>query len=158
MNNPGRYLTLLPPINGADAVSGSPYFTENFGNPAKMWDATITYQWMPKQYFTWWLEAGLRHSNVPYFTGRGGITPPGGNTGSPASYVCTNEVTSAALPSASPSSPTGFTPSGNGFIADNAGAAVSKSCAATYGVGWTSWFPDLRSGQASLSSGVLVRF
>ena len=26
MNNPGRYLTLLPPINGADAVSGSPYF------------------------------------------------------------------------------------------------------------------------------------
>ena len=27
MNNPGRYLTLLPPINGADAVSGSPYFT-----------------------------------------------------------------------------------------------------------------------------------
>ena len=27
MSNPGRYLTLLPPINGADAVSGSPYFT-----------------------------------------------------------------------------------------------------------------------------------
>ena len=25
----GRYLTLLPPINGADAISGSPYFTEN---------------------------------------------------------------------------------------------------------------------------------
>ena len=31
MNNPGRYLTLLPPINGADAISGSPYFTENPG-------------------------------------------------------------------------------------------------------------------------------
>ena len=158
MNNPGRYLTLLPPINGADAVSGSPYFTENFGNPAKMWDANINYQWMPKQYFTWWMEAGIRHSNVPYFSGRGGITPPGGNTGSPASYVCTNEVSSAALPSVSPSSPTGFTPSGNGFIADNTGGAVSKSCAATYGVGWTSWFPDLRSGQATLSSGVMVRF
>jgi len=26
MNNPGQYLTLLPPINGADAVSGSFYF------------------------------------------------------------------------------------------------------------------------------------
>ena len=26
MDNPGRYLTLLPPINGATAVSGSPYF------------------------------------------------------------------------------------------------------------------------------------
>ena len=27
MSNWGRYLTLLPPINGADAVTGSPYFT-----------------------------------------------------------------------------------------------------------------------------------
>ena len=26
MDNPGRYLTLLPPINGADAVYGSPYY------------------------------------------------------------------------------------------------------------------------------------
>jgi hypothetical protein len=32
MNNPGRYLTLLPPINGANAVSGSPYYTENAGD------------------------------------------------------------------------------------------------------------------------------
>ena len=29
MSNWGRYLTLLPPINGADAVTGSPYFTAN---------------------------------------------------------------------------------------------------------------------------------
>ncbi len=29
MNNPGRYLTLLPPINGATAISGTPYYTEN---------------------------------------------------------------------------------------------------------------------------------
>ncbi len=28
LDNPGRYLTLLPPINGATAVSGSPYFPE----------------------------------------------------------------------------------------------------------------------------------
>jgi hypothetical protein len=40
MNNPGRYLTLLPPINGADAISGSPYFTANPGDKAHMWDAT----------------------------------------------------------------------------------------------------------------------
>ena len=40
MSNPGRYLTLLPPINGADAVSGSPYFTENPGEKAHMWDST----------------------------------------------------------------------------------------------------------------------
>ena len=84
MDNPGRYLTLLPPINGADAVSGSPYFTENPGDKAHMWDSTITFQWMPKQYITWWVETGYRHSDVPYWSGRGGITPPGGNNGSPA--------------------------------------------------------------------------
>ncbi|MDT9136366.1 hypothetical protein RSW15_24855, partial [Escherichia coli] len=28
INNPGRYLVLLPPINGATAASGTPYFTE----------------------------------------------------------------------------------------------------------------------------------
>jgi hypothetical protein len=31
MSNWGRYLTLLPPIDGAHAVSGTPYFTENPG-------------------------------------------------------------------------------------------------------------------------------
>jgi hypothetical protein len=27
INNPGRYFLLLPPINGATAASGTPYFT-----------------------------------------------------------------------------------------------------------------------------------
>src|SRR5437588_4393066 len=36
--NPGRYLVLLPPINGATAASGTPYFTENPGDPYKAWD------------------------------------------------------------------------------------------------------------------------
>ena len=84
MNNPGRYLTLLPPINGADAVSGSPYFTANPGDPFKAWDASATFDWMPKQYITFRWEYGYRHASVPYFTGRGGITPPGGNTGTPS--------------------------------------------------------------------------
>ena len=33
INNPGRYLVLLPLINGATAASGTPYFTENPGDP-----------------------------------------------------------------------------------------------------------------------------
>ena len=33
INNPGRYLVLLPPINGATVASGTPYFTENPGIP-----------------------------------------------------------------------------------------------------------------------------
>jgi hypothetical protein len=133
MNNPGRYLTLLPPINGADAVSGTPYFTENPGDKAKMWDSTITFQWMPKQYITWWAEAGYRHSNVPYFTGRDGITPPGGNNGSPADYAC---ITGAS-----------------------SGQTTLSAAEAACGGGRSSvWFPDLRQGQANISVGVMVKF
>jgi hypothetical protein len=90
MNNPGRYLALVPPINGATAATGSPYFTENPGQKLFQWDADINLQYMPKDWITWWTEATFRHSNVPYWTGSGGITPPLGNTGSPASQTCNN--------------------------------------------------------------------
>ncbi len=82
MNNPGRYLALLPPINGADAISGTPYFTANPGDPFKAWDTSITFDWMPKQYITFRWEYGYRHANVRYFSGRGGITP--GVNGAPS--------------------------------------------------------------------------
>ena len=75
MDNPGRYLALLPPINGADAITGSPYFTQNPGDPFKAWDTSLTFDWMPRQYITFRSEYGYRHANVPYFSGRGGITP-----------------------------------------------------------------------------------
>ena len=87
INNPGRYLVLLPPINGATAVSGTPYFTENPGDPYKAWDMTATYDYMPSQYITFRWEYNHRAANVPYFTGRGGVTPPGGNTGPLGSAV-----------------------------------------------------------------------
>jgi hypothetical protein len=132
MNNQGRYLTLLPPINGADAVSGSPYFTENPGNRAHMWDATATFQWMPRQYLTWWVEAGYRHSDVPYWSGRNGITPPGGNNGAPAYYVCNTGA--------------------------SAGTSDLVGAYAACGGPGSVWFPDLRRGQAALSAGVLVKF
>jgi hypothetical protein len=75
INNPGRYLVLLPPINGATAISGTPYFTENPGDPFKAWDASGTFDWMPKQYITFRWEFDHRAANVPYFSGPGGITP-----------------------------------------------------------------------------------
>lgn len=87
INNPGRYLVLLPPINGATAISGTPYFTENPGDPFKAWDVSGTFDYMPKQYITFRWEYNHRHANVPYFTGPGGITPPGGNSGTPGSVV-----------------------------------------------------------------------
>jgi hypothetical protein len=87
INNPGRYLVLLPPINGATATTGTPYFTENPGDPFKAWDISGTYDYMPSQYITFRWEFNHRHSNVPYWSGPGGVTPPGGNNGNPGAIV-----------------------------------------------------------------------
>jgi len=87
INNPGRYLVLLPPINGATATSGTPYFTENPGDPYKAWDASGTFDWMLSQYITFRWEYNHREASVPYFSGSGGVTPSGGNTGAPGSVV-----------------------------------------------------------------------
>jgi hypothetical protein len=132
MNNPGRYLTLLPPINGADASTGTPYFTENPGQPAFQWDATLNFQYMPQQWITWWAEAGFRHSSVPYFAGQGGVTPPLGNTGSPSNFVCNS--------------------------GSSAGTADPVAAASTCGSQGGVWYPDLRTRQTTLSAGVLVKF
>ena len=132
MNNTGRYLTLLPPINGADAFTGTPYFTENPGDRAHMWDSTINFQYMPRQYITWWGEVGYRHSDIPYFAGRGGVTPPGGNNGFPQYYTCLSGATS--------------------------GTNVLSSALAACGGPGTVWFPDLRRSEAKVSVGVMVKF
>ena len=73
MANPGLYLTLLPPINGADAISGTPYFTENPGQNAHMWDTTFTFDYMPAQFLTFRFETGYRHSDIPYWSGPEGL-------------------------------------------------------------------------------------
>jgi hypothetical protein len=87
IDNPGRYLVLLPPINGATAFSGTPYFTENPGQTFRAWDSTATFDYMPSQYITFRWECNHRASNVPYWSGGGGVTPPGGNTGALGSVV-----------------------------------------------------------------------
>ena len=132
MTNPGRYLTLLPPINGADAVSGTPYFTENPGEHAYQWDSTINFQYMPNDWITWWAEAGYRHSDVPYFAGRGGVTPPGGNNGAPQYYTCMSGATAGT----------------------NNIAQATAACSAAGGI----WYPDLRLSETKVSVGVMVKF
>ena len=87
MNNPGRYLVLMPPINGATAFSGTPYFTANAGDPFKAWDSSLTFDYMPDQFTTFRIELDHRETNVPYFAGPGGVTPPGGNAGPAGSIV-----------------------------------------------------------------------
>ncbi len=138
MDNPGRYLTLLPPINGADAITGSPYFTQNPGDPFKAWDTSLTFDWMPKQYITFRAEYGYRHANVPYWSGRGGITP-GDNIApgtipnpSAGSVVGTTSFTPGPLLSATP----GFT-----CVAGSAG-----------------FCPDLRKDEPSMRYAIMVKF
>jgi hypothetical protein len=132
MNNPGRYLTLIPPINGADAISGTPYFTENPGQKVFQWDSTLNLQYMPREWLTWWAEMGYRHSSVPYFSGSGGVTPPGGNNGSPQNFVCQSGATAGT----------------------NDPQQAAAACAENGGV----WYPDLRRQETKLSVGVLVKF
>jgi Putative beta-barrel porin-2, OmpL-like. bbp2 len=143
MNNPGRYLTLLPPINGATAVTGTPYFTETGGDRAQMHDGTITFDYMPSQYITFRLETGYRYSDVPYWSGRGGITPPGGENGTPAQYACANGV------------PSGYG-YGNLALAETACIAGGNSNGGT-GVNAV-WWPDLRTNQTVSTFAILVRF
>ena len=88
INNPGRYLVLLPPINGATAASGTQYFTENPGDPFKAWDASATFDYMPKQYITFRWEFDHRAANVPYFSGPGGITPTSCPTSPLVENIC----------------------------------------------------------------------
>jgi hypothetical protein len=142
MSNPGRYLTLLPPINGATATSGSPYFTENPGNPYTAWDTTGTFDIMPNEYITFRSEIGYRHASVPYWTGRRGITPPGGNNGSPQYLVCASGATAGV----------GLDGSVDGL------ATAEVNCGGTAGNSSDLWFPDLRRGQAAITEAIMVRF
>jgi hypothetical protein len=138
MNNPGRYLTLLPPINGATAVTGTPYFTENAGDRSQMHDGTITFDYMPSQFITFTIEQGYRYSDVPYWTGRGGITPPGGINGNAAHYQCAGGGDS------------GF---GYGSL-----TAAENFCGGT-GAGTSAiWWPDLRTNQTNTTVAIKVRF
>jgi hypothetical protein len=141
MSNPGRYLTLLPPINGATAFTGTPYFTENAGDRSLMHDGTITFDYMPSQFITFTLEEGYRYSDVPYWSGRGGITPPGGNNGAPGQYACASGAAS-----------------GFGYGTANL-AAAEKACAAPGATGVNAiWWPDLRTNQTSTTLAIKVRF
>lgn len=86
INNPGRYLVLVPPINGATAYSGAPtWFTANPGDPFRAWDMQVSGDYSPSRNLTFRLEYNHRWASVPYFSGPEGLTPPGGNSGSPGS-------------------------------------------------------------------------
>ena len=137
INNPGRYLVLIPPINGATAPSAAinaPYFTGNPGDPFKAWDTSATFDYMPSQYITFRWEYDYRHASVPYWSGAGGITPPpGSNNGFPQYYACS---------------------SGASSMQTNLSAAETACGGGASSV----WFPDLRRDEHFIDMAILVKF
>ena len=133
LNNPGRYLVLLPPINGATAITGTPYYTQNPGQQYHAYDTTATFDYMPNQFITFRSEIGYRHADEPYWSGPRGITPPGGNNGSPQYFTCASGATSGTndLPTAEV----------------NCGGGIGSL-----------WFPDLRTGQIAATWAIMVKF
>jgi hypothetical protein len=151
IDNPGRYLVLLPPINGETASSAainSPYFTENPGDQFKAWDSSLTFDWMPKQYITFRIEPDYRHASVPYWTGRGGITPPsqlGGSVltpnGYPTAYACQSGAAA-------------YDPTTNSAMSL---AQAQAFCSISNGNGGL-WYPDLRKNEFLIDFDVMVKF
>jgi hypothetical protein len=142
INNPGRYPVLLPPINGETASSAAinaPYFTGNPGDPLKAWDTSITFDYMPKQWLTFRWEYDYRHASVPYWIGRGGVTPPGSggvpctNNWFPQYFACNDGNTSGALTL----------------------SAAQTACGAQ---GSSVWFPDLRKDESLFDIDIMVKF
>jgi hypothetical protein len=142
INNPGRYLVLDPPINGETAESAAinaPYFTGNPSDPFKAWDSSITFDYMPSQYITFRWEYDYRHASVPYWSGHGGVTPPGStgvpytNNGYPQFFACND---------------------GNSSMQTTLSAAQT-ACGTQ---GSTVWFPDLRRDEQFVDFDILVKF
>src|SRR5258708_22385965 len=79
VTNPGRYLALLP------TTAGFPFGPDNYS--LKLWDMTSTIDIMPTDSLAFRLEFISRHSNVPYFAGRGGATSVGGFQGTPGVFT-----------------------------------------------------------------------
>jgi hypothetical protein len=157
INNPGRYLVLVPAINGATALTGTAYFPADPGQPFHGTDGTVTWDFMPRDFITFRAEYGYRHSDVPYWAGRGGSTPPGGSQnssiGSPSDFTCTNGTTSV-------DSGIGYsTMPGLSYSQEYAAniAAAKVVCAGIPGY-TTLWQPDLRRDEQKFTFAIMVKF
>ncbi|MBI3520353.1 MAG: porin [Bacteroidetes bacterium] len=88
MNNPGRYLVLLPPgqasslpnPNNPTQTAGAYPYSANPGDPFSGFDCSTNIDWMPNQHIAFRLEYVHRESSVNYFAGHGGVTSPSGYT------------------------------------------------------------------------------
>jgi hypothetical protein len=110
-----------------------------------MHDGTITFDYMPSQFITFTIEQGYRYSDVPYWTGRGGITPPGGNNGAPAQYAC------------AAGNPSGFGYGTQGLFSAEVACGAGANAGTPAGLS-SIWWPDLRTNQTNTTIAIKVRF
>jgi hypothetical protein len=116
---------------------------------------------MPSQFTTFRFETGYRYANVPYWTGRQGITPPGANytndLTNPAHFICSNGADSGI--------------GAGGIVANNTGnylqdlniGAAETACfniegggEGTPGIG-NIWQPDMRKSQWENTISIMVK-
>ncbi len=91
MTNPGRYLVLyptgqaspLPNPNNPTQTEGAFPFSANPGDKFKGWDISTNLDFMPNQSLTFRVELVTRHSTIPYFAGKGGVTSQTGYSTTP---------------------------------------------------------------------------
>jgi hypothetical protein len=91
MKNPGRYLVLyptgqaspLPNPNDPTQTEGLFPFSANPGDPFFGWDVSTNLDYMPNQSITFRAEFVHRHTDVPYFAGKGGVTSQTGYSTTP---------------------------------------------------------------------------
>jgi hypothetical protein len=110
---------------------------------------------MPAQFITFRLEQSYRWSDVPYYAGHGGMTPPGGNNGNAADYQC----------AAGGDSGVGYFPTVLG-VSQGFNTGIAQAAANCVGLGLSNggggtgalWFPDLRRDQNSTMIAIMVRF
>ncbi len=165
INNPGMYLVLVPPINGMSATSAafnSPYFDMNPGDQFKGWDSTVTLDYMPREWVTWRWEYGLRGSNIPYWNGRNGMTPPafagapwGVNNNAPTQFACNDgsAVPDPNGPYTSGQVPFGTKGTGAPAFANNFCNGVTSPISHG-GV----WYPDLEKDEHYVDIDLMVKF
>lgn len=154
INNPGRYLVLVPAINGETATTSaisSPYFLANPSDPFRAWDTSVTYDFMPVEWATWRFEYDYRHANVPYWAGHGGSTPPlslgsavNVNNGFPTQYACMDGSATGVI-------------YGPGSV-----AAAQNFCGTATGANYNGhggvWYPDMRRDEQIIDIDFMVKF
>ena len=112
-------------------------------DPFKAWDTSITYDYMPRQWLTFRWEYDYRHASVPYWSGRGGVTPPGSggvpytNNGYPQYYACMD---------------------GNPAQTSGVPLSLSGATSACAAQGSSVWFPDLRRDENLIDIDIMVKF